>query len=138
MATVDLIESLAAIEHERWSDWQRYLHSKCSVNSDGTLTIPEWAVTHWTRQINTPYADLTEQEKESDREQVRRYLHLVSSEPSRRAAVDVDAVMAAVESYGLATHDRAIAVTRGDYTKARDGLDNIEKLFAAIRAIWSR
>lgn len=109
MATVDLIEELAAIEHERWSDWQRYLHSKCSVNGDGTLTIPEWAVTNWTRQVNTPYADLTEQEKESDREQVRRYLHLVSPEPSRRAVVDTEAVMKLVEDYGTARAEQMAA-----------------------------
>lgn len=77
MSNEELMERLAAIEHERWADWQRYLQSKCITNSDGTLTIPEWAVTHWTRQINTPYDQLTEQEKESDREQVRRYWNLI-------------------------------------------------------------
>lgn len=75
-----LIEQLAAIEHERWADWQRYLHSRCTRNEDGSLTIPAASVQHWERQIATPYSDLTEREKESDREQVRRYLHLVKEQ----------------------------------------------------------
>lgn len=71
-----LIEQLAAIEHSRWADWQKYLHSLCIVNDDGSLTIPKDALDHWERQIATPYADLSEREKESDRQQVDRYLPL--------------------------------------------------------------
>lgn len=72
-----LVERLACIEHERWSDWQRYLHDRATKNPDGSLTIPARLVERWERQINTPYWDLSEQEKESDREQVLRYLNLV-------------------------------------------------------------
>lgn len=72
-----LVEQLAAIEHERWADWQRYMHSRCQRNEDGSLTIPAASVAHWERQIATPYAELSEPEKESDREQVYRYLPLV-------------------------------------------------------------
>jgi len=36
----ELIEKLAAIEHERWAHWQSYLHSKCLKNENGSLTIP--------------------------------------------------------------------------------------------------
>lgn len=72
-----LFEQLAATEHDRWGDWQRYMHEKCERNSDGSLTIPAWAVDRWERQIRTPYAALTEPEKESDREQVRRYWPLI-------------------------------------------------------------
>lgn len=75
----DLLEALAALEHERWSHWQRYLHSKCIPGEDGSLTIPAELVTHWTAQISTPYADLSETEKESDREQVRQSLELIDA-----------------------------------------------------------
>lgn len=71
-----LMEQLAAIEHERWADWQRYLHGKCDVMANIGLVIPFPLYDHWNRQINTPYAELSEVEKESDREQVRRYLPL--------------------------------------------------------------
>jgi hypothetical protein len=75
----DLVEKLAAIEHERWADWQRYMFSKCEPvpGTGGGLLIPQQFVKGWQRQIDTSYAELTEAEKDSDREQVMRYLHLV-------------------------------------------------------------
>jgi len=73
-------EKLANIEHQRWSDWQKYLHSKCIKNNDGGLTIPKESVEHWEKQINTDYKDLTEKEKDSDREQVDRYLPIIADQ----------------------------------------------------------
>lgn len=75
--TRDLIEQFAAIEHERWAHWQRYLHEQCTPGHDGSLTIPADLVRKWTAQMNTAYADLTDAEKDSDREQVERYLPLI-------------------------------------------------------------
>lgn len=72
-----LMERLAAIEHERWSHWQLYMHNKCERASDGSLVIPPELVAKWERQIATSYEHLNEAEKESDREQVRRYLSVV-------------------------------------------------------------
>jgi hypothetical protein len=72
-----LMEALAGVEHERWSHWQGYMHSKCKRASDGSLIIPRELVDQWERQLATPYSDLSEAEKESDREQVRRYLPLI-------------------------------------------------------------
>ncbi|QFT59405.1 hypothetical protein FIU94_11280 [Sulfitobacter sp. THAF37] len=70
----DIIDELADIEHERWAHWQRYMHGKCEHRPDGALVIPPNLVTKWERQIATPYFELSEKEKESDREQVRKYL----------------------------------------------------------------
>lgn len=72
-----LIETLSAVEHDRWAHWQSYLHSKCKENDDGSLTIPKELVEKWNTQIETSYSDLTEKEKESDREQVMKYLHYI-------------------------------------------------------------
>jgi len=69
----DLFELCAAAEHDRWAEWQRYLHSRCISNSDGSLTIPSDLVTRWKRQFSTPYHELSEGEKDSDRKQVARY-----------------------------------------------------------------
>ena len=74
-----LVETLAAIEHERWSHWQRYLQSNCLENDDGSLTIPAHLVSQWNRQLSTKYADLSESEKESDREQVRAAIPAISA-----------------------------------------------------------
>ena len=72
-----LYEELAVIEHERWADWQKYMHSLCTKNDDGSLTIPKKSVDQWERQIRTSYAELSEMEKDSDREQVDRYWRLI-------------------------------------------------------------
>jgi hypothetical protein len=74
----ELMEKLAAIEHERWSAWQSYVHSLGAITEDGCfLAIPLARIKHWERQINTPYSELSEKEKEKDREQVRRYWDLI-------------------------------------------------------------
>lgn len=69
-----LLEDLAALEHERWAHWQRHLHSQCELLADGSLQIPAGLVQRWERLIHTPYEGLSEAEKESDRDQVRKYL----------------------------------------------------------------
>lgn len=69
-----IFERLAAIEHERWAYWQRYVHDQCVRREDGSLVIPAELAKRWGGQIDTPYTELTEEEKESDREQVQRYL----------------------------------------------------------------
>ncbi|WP_110590416.1 hypothetical protein [Microbacterium suaedae] len=68
------VERLAAIEHERWAHWQQFVHDQCERQEDGTLLVPAELAARWQTQIETPYAELPEQERESDREQVRRYL----------------------------------------------------------------
>lgn len=84
MRLQSLIEKLADVEHERWSHWQRYLHSKCERSPDGSLVIPAELVDRWESQMNTPYSALSEDEKESDREQVRRYLPIIADNLKRR------------------------------------------------------
>jgi len=74
-----VVERLAALEHERWSHWQRYMHSKGERRSDGSLVVPAELVLRWEEQMATSYAALSESEKESDREQVRRYLPLIAT-----------------------------------------------------------
>lgn len=71
--TDELREKLAAIEHERWSDWQNYVHK---VYLEGNF---KEFMLRWQRQIATPYSELSEAEKNSDREQVDRYWHLIET-----------------------------------------------------------
>jgi hypothetical protein len=78
-----LTESLAAIEHERWARWQRYVHASGVRQADGSLLIPGDLVSRWDHQILANYNELTEAEKESDREQVRKYLPVIAKALSR-------------------------------------------------------
>jgi hypothetical protein len=68
------IDRLADVEHERWSHWQQYMHGLGERLPDGRLVLPADQVAKWDRQIATPYDALTPAERESDRDQVRRYL----------------------------------------------------------------
>jgi hypothetical protein len=68
------IDRLARIEHERWAHWQAYMHDAGERLPDGRLVLPADQVARWDRQIETPYNQLTSAEKDSDRDQVRRYL----------------------------------------------------------------
>jgi len=67
------LEDFARIEHERWTHWQMYMHSKGARQPDGSLLIPADLVERWDRQLSTRYEDLSEKEKDSDREQVLKY-----------------------------------------------------------------
>ena len=79
----ELIEKLAAIEHERWADWMQYMFD-CGVKSgDDNIGVrvvgwPTKQFEHWQRQIETDYEDLSAKEKQSDRDQVDRYLPLLN------------------------------------------------------------
>jgi hypothetical protein len=73
-ALLRTLDALAAIEHERWSHWQRYMHERGKVQPDGSLLLPADLVQQWEQQMATPYEALSEAEKESDRDQVRRYV----------------------------------------------------------------
>lgn len=64
------IERLAALEHEQWAHWTAYMLANMT---------PENAE-RWRRQIATPYAELTEREKDSDREWARRVQEIVEEE----------------------------------------------------------
>lgn len=82
--TVDeIVEEFANLEHERWSKWQQWVFD-CSIeNEDGSVTIPKEKVERWKRQIATPYTELTEEEKQSDREQVYPYTQTLQAERQR-------------------------------------------------------
>jgi len=77
----DQRERLAALSHEQWSGWVKYMFEKGTTNPAGTWTMPQWAVERWTRQMNTAYTDLSEIEKHSDRAEADRVLALLIPPP---------------------------------------------------------
>ncbi len=75
-----LVERLASIEHERWSGWQKWVHSRLYEIGDSEITknnhlkiLPTELYERWERQITTPYCNLTKAEQQSDIAQVTRY-----------------------------------------------------------------
>lgn len=78
MSEDQLREALAEYSHNSaWSGWMRYMFSKGTFNDDGTWTMPAWAVERWQRQMNTPYSDLSEEEKKSDRKEASEMIALM-------------------------------------------------------------
>lgn len=71
------IDFHADLEHEIWSSWMQYMFTKGTFNPDGTWTMPAWAVERWTKQMRTIYYELSDKEKDSDREQVQKHIDLI-------------------------------------------------------------
>jgi hypothetical protein len=84
----EIREALAAVAHSQWSGWMRYMFEKCVPvpGKDGGLYIPKEFVERWTRQMQTPYDDLPENEKESDRTEADMVLAVLRALPPEPAA----------------------------------------------------
>ena len=74
----ELREQLAALAHAQWSGWMVYLFGLSHSSGDGTITLPAALVARWQGQMATPYAELTEREKDSDRVEADRILTIIS------------------------------------------------------------
>jgi len=75
----DLREQLADVQHNIWSHWMRWMFTVGVFNEDGTWTMPAVKVERWQRQMDTPYNELTEREKDSDREQADKVLAILTA-----------------------------------------------------------
>lgn len=80
LSSPELLETLAAIEHERWSGWMKYQAEK--AGGKHPITGEPYEI-RWKRQSETPYARLPEQERESDRVEVRKTLAVIRAALSR-------------------------------------------------------
>jgi len=63
----ELIEELSDLEHEQWAHWTRYMIDNFDDKN----------VKQWERQIKTNYKDLTEKEKDGDREWARKVYKII-------------------------------------------------------------
>lgn len=79
----ELREALADLQHEIWAHWMRYQFSQCRAEPEhseaeiDSAVIPYEKVKRWTRQMGTPYAELSEKEKDSAREQADKIIALL-------------------------------------------------------------
>lgn len=77
-----VVEALADVSHEIWAHWMEYFFSTCDFTlpmlmaaiENGSAIVPTEKVERWQRQMKTPYAELTEREKASDREQAYKII----------------------------------------------------------------
>ena len=77
MGKDELEEVLAKVQHEIWSHWMKYLFSLCPEVEGSVMEtryIPHDLVERWTYQMNTPYSELSEKEKDSDRDQAKKVI----------------------------------------------------------------
>ena len=74
-------EELAAYAHEAWSGWMRYMFKKGTIlKRKADFVLPSEFVLRWIRQMNTPYSELPENEKESDRKEADEILRIIRKE----------------------------------------------------------
>lgn len=71
-------EQLAKLCHQQWSNWMKYLFNNCERNKSSEMVIPKWAVDRWKRQMNTEYEDLSESEKNLDRNEADKIIKIIS------------------------------------------------------------
>lgn len=74
-----LREKLAELAHAQWAGWTEYLFSKGTFNKDGTWIMPAWAVKRWKRQMETPYAELSESERDNDRKEADKFIAVIEA-----------------------------------------------------------
>ncbi|KKN66522.1 hypothetical protein LCGC14_0470560 [marine sediment metagenome] len=139
----ELFEKLAAVQHDIWASWQRWVHeNKMTEDSFGDLTVQRVEYKRWQRQIKTPYDDLTESEKDSDREQVRKFWDLI--QPNEASLVvselgDLMTIRMALTMYimdlnrtGLGNDEMGKGICRGYIARSERLIVAISKLEDAV------
>lgn len=58
----DLVDIVAEVEHEQWAHWAEHMLNNSTDEN----------IARWRQQIETPYDQLTESEKEKDRKWARK------------------------------------------------------------------
>jgi len=74
-AEMALIEDLAELEHEQWAHWTQYMLD--FLNGNIPEDLKQKRILQWRRQIDTSYKNLSEKEKESDREWARKVMKIL-------------------------------------------------------------
>jgi predicted RNase H-like nuclease (RuvC/YqgF family) len=111
-----------------------YLFSKCFAEvgqfdkDTGNLIIPEWAVNRWRRQMRTPYAELPENDKESDRKEADRFLAILFSDGNQIAKNELAELRAELEKI-----KRQWAEDDRDITELEDENNQLRAELAAER-----
>ena len=79
----EVVEALSDVQHDIWSHWMqhqfsRFHESPCADGAPGFwFSVHPDDAGRWKRQMETPYEDLTEKEKDSDRDQAEKVLKVL-------------------------------------------------------------
>jgi hypothetical protein len=69
---MDFREKLAELEHQQWAHWTQYMLDNLTPEN----------IERWRKQIETPYAELSESEKLSDRQWADKVIKLIEHHKS--------------------------------------------------------
>ncbi len=79
MSAAELKEILAAIEHQRWSDYMEYFLKKLHRMQDGCYIIDAGYADALWKLIRAKYENLGEAQKQADRDEVERYWRVIET-----------------------------------------------------------
>ena len=85
----DAREEAANLAHDIWCHWMQYYFTKTTRLDYGDEVVSAELAYRWRRQMITPYSDLSEKEKESDREIARLLILPLNKDPVSAAALAV-------------------------------------------------
>tara|TARA_R110002124_G_scaffold65775_1_gene179751 strand:- start:10935 stop:11219 length:285 start_codon:yes stop_codon:yes gene_type:complete len=91
----DKREALSDLEHQQWAHWTKYMLEVLrpvlglgfyeargsGMEYNPNIVKARESLRRWHRQIETPYADLSEKEKDSDREWADKVLVALEAAP---------------------------------------------------------
>lgn len=109
---MSLREKFAAVQHDIWSYWMKYMFSVGQFLTDGSWLMPADKVERWQRQMNTPYTLLSEKERASDLRQADKVLKVMA--PSR-----LEKIKARYSQYYLTLAANNIPFTATDHMQLR-------------------
>ncbi len=79
----ELLEKLAAAEHESWADWMKWLFERGiwegNKTGQGRFIIDQVPAERWFKLAKTPYEELDEPTKQFDRDEVKRIKPLLDA-----------------------------------------------------------
>ena len=78
-------EKLAEFVHLiRGKGWAESVFGKGLINVDGSWTMPKWAFDRLMKKAETPYAEMTDDERESDRAEADKIIALFGGEAAQK------------------------------------------------------
>lgn len=110
-----LREELAALCHDQWAGWMRYLFDQTITVGDDCEEIQTSDVKRWMRQIQTPYVELPDNEKESDRKEADKILAVLAATTpdlataARAAAREIQKMVTSAQDAMVTLDDQQLA-----------------------------